>query len=61
MMLSMSLSDIHEPRGDSVQGSFHKSRHLQPGSHTHPHADRHPALGEAVPSIGLSLLPVHSK
>lgn len=44
-----------------MQRSFNQSRHLQPGSHTHPYADGHPALGEALPALGLSLLPVHSK
>lgn len=60
-MFPASFSDLHEPRGDPVQGPFNQSRHLQPGGHAHPHADGYPALGEALPSFSLSLLPVHSK
>lgn len=44
-----------------MQRPFNQSRHLQPGGHAHPYADGHPALGEALPSFSLSLLPVHSK
>lgn len=60
-MFPTSFSDLHEPRGDPVQGPFNQSRHLQPGGHAHPHADGHPTLGEALPSLSLSFLSVHSK
>ncbi|KAM9092610.1 mitogen-activated protein kinase kinase kinase 8 isoform 2-T2 [Megaptera novaeangliae] len=55
------IKHLHEPGGDPVQGPFDQSRHLQPGGHAHPHADGHPALGEALPALRLPLLPVHSK
>lgn len=61
LMFPVSFSDLHEPRGDPVQRPFNQSRYLQPGGHAHPHADRHPALGEALPSLSLPFLPVHSK
>lgn len=61
LMFPASFSDLHEPRGDPLQGPFNQSRHLQPGGHTYPHADGHPTLGEALPSLSLPLLPVHSK
>lgn len=60
--LPASLSDLHESRGDPLQGPFDQSRHLQPGGHSHPHADRHPALEvKRYPAFRLPLLPVHSK
>lgn len=61
LMFPASFTDLHEPRGDPVQGPFNESRHLQPGGHTYPHADGHPTMGEALSSLSLSLLPVHSK
>lgn len=61
LMFSASFLDLYEPRGDPMQRPFNQSRHLQPGGHAHPHADGHPTLGEALSSLRLSLLPVHSK
>lgn len=61
LMFPLSFSDLHEPRGDPVQRPFNQSRYLQPGGHAHPYADGHPALGEALPSLSLPFLPVHSK
>lgn len=51
--------DVHESRAGPVSGAQHQGRHLQPGYHHHPHADRQPSLGPEIPADCLPLLPLH--
>lgn len=55
------FADLHESWSYPLQRPHDKSRHLQHGGYHYSYANWHPALGEQIPSLCVSILPLHRK